>query len=48
MPIAQSRTYRSLNANHMKFAWASLFSVAFADFYVFLLATDTISDLRFF
>ena len=37
-----------LNANHMKFAWASLFSVAFADFYVFLLATDTISDLRFF
>jgi hypothetical protein len=37
-----------LNTNHMKFAWASLFSVAFADFYVFLLATDTISDLRFF
>jgi hypothetical protein len=37
-----------LNANHMKFAWASLFSVAFADFYVFLVATDTISDLRFF
>ena len=27
---------------------ASLFSVAFADFYVFLLATGTISDLRFF
>ena len=37
-----------LNANHMKFAWVSLFSVAFADFYVFLLATGTISDLRFF
>jgi hypothetical protein len=37
-----------LNGNHMKFAWASLVSVAFADFYVFLVATDTISDLRFF
>jgi hypothetical protein len=37
-----------LNANHMKLAWISLFGVAFADFYVFLLATDTISDLRFF
>jgi hypothetical protein len=38
----------TLNANHMKFAWISLFGVAFADFYVLLLATDTISDLRFF
>jgi hypothetical protein len=37
-----------LNARHMQYAWASLFSVAFADFYVLLLATDTISDLRFF
>src|SRR3954449_52002 len=37
-----------LNANHMKYAWASLFSVAFADFYVFLVATGTITDLRFF
>ena len=37
-----------LNARHMQFAWASLFSVAFADFYVLLLATDTISDPRFF
>jgi hypothetical protein len=37
-----------LNANHMTFAWVSLFSVAFADFYVFLLATGTITDLRFF
>ncbi len=37
-----------LNGRHMQFAWASLFSVAFADFYVLLLATDTISDLRFF
>jgi hypothetical protein len=37
-----------LNARHMQLAWASLLSVAFADFYVFLLATGTISDLRFF
>jgi hypothetical protein len=37
-----------LNARHMQFAWASLFTVAFADFYVFLLATGTITDLRFF
>jgi hypothetical protein len=37
-----------LNARHMQYAWASLFSVAFADFYVLLLATGTISDLRFF
>jgi hypothetical protein len=37
-----------LNASHAKFAWLSLFSVAIADAYVFLLATDTISDLRFF
>ena len=37
-----------LNGRHMQYAWASLVSVAFADFYVFLLATGTISDLRFF
>ncbi len=37
-----------LNARHMKFAWASLLSVAFADFYVRLVATGTLSDLRFF
>ena len=37
-----------LNGRHMQFAWASLVSVAFADFYVLLLATDTITDLRFF
>jgi hypothetical protein len=37
-----------LNARHMQYAWVSLFSVALADFYVFLLATGTISDLRFF
>jgi hypothetical protein len=38
----------TLNGRHMQYAWASLFSVAFADFYVFLLATGTITDLRFF
>jgi hypothetical protein len=37
-----------LNARHMQFAWISLFGVALADFYVFLLATGTISDPRFF
>lgn len=37
-----------LNARHMQFAWISLFGVAFADLYVFLLATGTIPDLRFF
>jgi hypothetical protein len=37
-----------LNGRHMQFAWASLASVALADLYVFLLATGTISDLRFF
>jgi hypothetical protein len=37
-----------LNANHARWAWYSLFSVAIADLYVFLLATGTISDPRFF
>jgi hypothetical protein len=37
-----------LNARHATYAWLSLFSVALADFYVYLLATGAISDLRFF
>jgi hypothetical protein len=37
-----------LNAKHGTYAWLSLFSVAIADFYVYLLATDRITDLRFF
>jgi hypothetical protein len=37
-----------LNGRHMQLAWASLFGVAFTDFYVLLLATHTINDLRFF
>ena len=37
-----------LNARHGVYAWWSLGSVAFVDLYVYLLATDTITDLRFF
>jgi hypothetical protein len=37
-----------LNARHGQWAWLSLFSVALLDLYVYLLATGTISDPRFF
>jgi hypothetical protein len=37
-----------LNARHALYAWLSLFSVAFADFYVYLLATGAFDDPRFF
>jgi hypothetical protein len=37
-----------LNPRHPRFAWFSLFSVALADLYVFLVASGTISDPRFF
>ena len=37
-----------LNAQHARCAWLSLFSVAIADLYVYLLATGAITDLRFF
>jgi hypothetical protein len=37
-----------LNTRHMLFAWISLFGVAFADLYVFLVSTGTISDPRLF
>ena len=37
-----------LNAHHAKYAWYSLFSVALADLYIYLLATGTIDDPRFF
>ena len=37
-----------LNARHMELAWASLIWLAVTDFYILLLATGTISDLRFF
>jgi hypothetical protein len=35
----------ALNRHHMLFAWLSLFSVAFADLYVWLVASGWISDL---
>ena len=37
-----------LNLNHPQWAWLSLFSVALADFYVYLLATGAFDDPRFF
>jgi hypothetical protein len=37
-----------LNGSHAAYAWASLFSIAFADLYIYLLATNAIDDLRFF
>ncbi|SEC56836.1 hypothetical protein SAMN04489844_2541 [Nocardioides exalbidus] len=37
-----------LNESHGRWAWYSLFSVALVDLYVFLLATGTIQDVRFF
>jgi hypothetical protein len=37
-----------LNGSHMKYAWVSLFGVALTDFYVRLLSTGAISDVRFF
>jgi hypothetical protein len=35
-----------LNCRHMKFAWASLFSVALADLYVRLCSMGVITDWR--
>jgi hypothetical protein len=37
-----------LNDDHARYAWLSLFSVALADLYVYLLAIGAISDPRFF
>jgi hypothetical protein len=37
-----------LNARHQLYAWISLFTVVIADFYVLLVASGAISDLRFF
>jgi hypothetical protein len=37
-----------LNGQHARWAWYSLFSVALTDLYIYLLATGTIDDLRFF
>ena len=37
-----------LNTRHAAYAWISLFSVALVDLYIYLLATGTIDDVRFF
>ena len=37
-----------VNPYHANYAWASLISVALTDFYIYLLANGTITDLRFF
>src|SRR5688500_4870705 len=37
-----------LNVHHARYAWLSLFSVAAADLYVYLLSTGAITDPRFF
>jgi hypothetical protein len=36
-----------LNEHHMFWAWTSLFGVSFADFYVWMAASGTITDIRF-
>jgi hypothetical protein len=38
----------SLNGHHMLFAWVSLFGVGFADFYVRMVASGMITDIRIF
>jgi hypothetical protein len=40
------RAASALNKHHMLFAWLSLFSVAFADFYVWMVASGRFTDLR--
>ncbi len=43
----QAWTWASaLNKHHMLFAWLSLFSVGFADFYVWMVASGRIADVR--
>jgi hypothetical protein len=37
-----------INHHHARFAWLSLFSVAFADLYVLLISSGAFSDPRFF
>jgi hypothetical protein len=37
-----------MNPHHARFAWLSLFSVAFADLYVLLISSGAFSDPRFF
>jgi hypothetical protein len=42
------KTLTKLNERHMLFAWISLIWVAFSDFYVRLVATGVIHDIRIF
>ena len=37
----------TLNKHHMFWAWTSLFGVGLADFYVWMVAAGTITDIRF-
>jgi hypothetical protein len=37
-----------LNVRHMQLAWISLVGVALTDLYIYLLAADVITDVRFF
>jgi hypothetical protein len=41
-------TVSKLNQTHAQWAWASLFSVALTDLYIYLLATGAFDDPRFF
>jgi hypothetical protein len=36
-----------LNTRHMAFAWTTLGTLAFTDFYIMLVASGTITDFRF-
>ena len=47
-PLPEWTLVSRLNESHARYAWLSLFSVAIADLYVYLLATGTITDPRFF
>ncbi len=38
----------ALNRNHQLWAWISLFLVGFTDFYIWMVSTGTITDLRIF
>ncbi len=40
--------FSELNAHHQLWAWVSMIWIAFTDFYVWLVASGTIHDPRFF
>jgi len=45
-PLRSLALFHFLNERHMLFAWCSLFSVGFADFYVRMVSCGAIRDLR--